>query len=165
VPSPAWLARTQDRITVPLAGGQVLLSGVVDLAFGGPAHDQASVCLVEIKSGTRRIEHHADLHFYALLETLRAGAPPFRVATYYTATGELDVEAIGEDVLVAATTRWMCRLAAGGAPVPTPNPLCAWCVGLPGCVPGQERAGTDVPCGADPPEEAVAPAEVAGIGA
>jgi hypothetical protein len=155
VPSPAWLARTQDRITVPLAGGRVLLSGVVDLAFGGPAHDQASVCLVEVKSGTRRVEHRADLHFYALLETLRAGAPPFRAATYYSATGELDVESIGEDVLVGALQRVvaaagrMCRLAAGASPRPTPNPLCAWCAGLPACEPGQQRAGTAVPRGAD----------------
>jgi hypothetical protein len=151
VPSPSWLLRTQDRVVVPLAGGRVVLSGVVDLAFGGPALDQASVCLVEVKSGGRRVEHRADLHFYALLETLRSGAPPFRVATYYTATGELDAEPIGEDVLVgalgrvvAATTR-MCRLAAGDEPTPSPNPLCAWCAGLPGCAPGQERAGTDVP--------------------
>ncbi len=151
VPSPAWLPRTQDRIMVPVAGGRVVLSGVVDLAMGGPAIDQASVCLVEVKSGARRIEHRADIHFYALLETMRAGAPPFRVATYYSATGELDVESIGEDVLVGALQRVlgatirMCRLAAGSAPVLTPNPLCAWCAGLPGCGPGQRRAGTDVP--------------------
>jgi len=151
VPSPAWLARTQDRIVVPLVGGRVLLSGVVDLAFGAQAADQASVCLVEVKSGARRVEHRADLHFYALLEMLRAGAPPFRVATYYTATGELDMEPIGEGVLVGAlqrvvaATAKMCRLATGATPVPTPNPLCAWCVGLPGCAPGVARAGTDVP--------------------
>jgi len=149
--SPAWLPRTQERVTVPLAGGRVVLSGVVDLALGGPAVDHAAVCLVEVKSGARRVEHRADLHFYALLETLRAGAPPFRVATYYSATGELDVESIGEHVLVGAlqrvvtaTTR-MCRLASGSAPVLTPNPLCAWCVGLPSCPPGQRRCGTDTP--------------------
>jgi hypothetical protein len=166
VPSPAWLPRTQERVMVPLVGGRVVLSGVVDLALGGPALDQASVCLVEVKSGARRVEHRADLHFYALLETMRSGAPPFRVATYYSATGELDVESIGEDVLVgalqrvvAATTK-MCRLAAGAAPVLTPNPLCAWCAGLPGCVPGQRRSGTSVPRstggdgGDDPPEVA-----------
>jgi len=161
VPSPAWLARTQDRITVPLAGGRVLLAGVIDLALGGPALDQASVCLVEVKSGARRVEHRADLHFYALLETLRTGAPPFRVGTYYTATGELDVEPIGEDVLVGALQRVvaaagrMCRLAGGGAPRPMPNPLCAWCVGLPTCAPGQERAGTDVPRGVEDPDPMV----------
>ena len=135
---------------VPLAGGRVVLSGVVDLAFGGPAGDRASVCVVEIKSGRRRIDHRGDLHFYALLETLRSGAPPFRIATYYTRTGELDVEAVSDDVLVGAVQRVLagavrlCRLAAGAEPARTPNALCAWCTDLPRCEPGQARAGTDV---------------------
>jgi hypothetical protein len=143
VPSPAWLPRTQERVVVPLAGGRVLLSGVVDLALGGPAAGEASVCVVEIKSGRRRLEHRADLHFYALLETLRSGAPPFRIATYYTRSGELDVEPVTDDVLAGATERTLagvlrqCRLAAGTAPTRTPNPLCPWCPGLPGCEPGK----------------------------
>jgi hypothetical protein len=151
VPNPAWLPRTQERLTVPLAGGRVVMSGVVDLAFGGPAGERASVCVVEIKSGRRRIDHRADLHFYALLETLRSGAPPFRIATYYTRTGELDVEPVTDDVLVSALQRVLagtvrlCRMAAGTEPARTPNPLCAWCSDLPGCQPGQMRAGTDVP--------------------
>jgi len=151
VPSPSWLPRTQERLVVPLVGGRVVLSGVVDLAFGGPAGERASVCVVEIKSGRRRIEHRGDLHFYALLETLRSGAPPFRIATYYTRTGELDVEAVTDDVLVGALQRVLagtgrlCRLAAGSEPARTANGLCAWCTALPGCEPGQERAGTDVP--------------------
>ncbi len=151
VPSPTWLARTQERLVVPLVGGRVVMSGVVDLAFGGPAGERASVCVVEIKSGRRRIEHRGDLHFYALLETLRSGAPPFRIATYYTRTGELDVEAVTDDVLVGALQRVLagtvrlCRLAAGTEPSRTPNGLCAWCSALPECEPGQARAGTDVP--------------------
>jgi len=136
---------------VPLVGGRVVMNGVVDLAFGGPAGERASVCVVELKSGRRRVEHRGDLHFYALLETLRSGAPPFRIATYYTRTGELDVEAVSEDVLVDALQRVLagavklCRLAAGTEPVRTPNGLCAWCGDLPRCEPGQARAGTDVP--------------------
>jgi hypothetical protein len=151
VPSPSWLARTQERVVVPVAGGRIVMSGVVDLAFGGPAGERASVCVVEIKSGRRRVEHRGDLHFYALLETLRSGAPPFRIATYYTRTGELDVEAVNDDVLVSALQRVLagtvrlCRLAAGTEPARTPNPLCAWCPDLPGCEPGRTRAGTDVP--------------------
>jgi hypothetical protein len=151
VPSPTWLPRTQERLVVPLVGGRVVLSGVVDLAFGGPAGERASVCVVEIKSGRRRIEHRGDLHFYALLETLRSGAPPFRIATYYTRTGELDVEPVTDDVLVGALQRVLagtvrlCRLAAGSEPARTPNGLCAWCTALPECGPGQVRAGTDVP--------------------
>jgi hypothetical protein len=150
VPNPMWLPRTQERVVVPLVGGRVVMSGVVDLAFGGPAGERASVCVVELKSGRRRVEHRGDLHFYALLETLRSGAPPFRIATYYTRTGELDVEAVGEDVLVGALERVLagaqrlCRLAAGSEPVRSPNGLCAWCSDLPRCGPGQERAGTDV---------------------
>jgi len=151
VPSPAWLPRTQERLVVPVAGGRVVMSGVVDLAFGGPAGEQASVCVVEIKSGRRRVDHRADLHFYALLETLRSGAPPFRIATYYTRTGELDVEPVTDDVLVTAVERVLagtvrlCRLAGGAEPARTPNGLCAWCSDLPQCAPGQTRAGTDVP--------------------
>ena len=151
VPSPTWLPRTQERVVVPLVGGRVVMSGVVDLAFGGPAGERASVCVVEIKSGRRRLEHRGDLHFYALLETLRSGAPPFRIATYYTRTGELDVEPVTDDVLVGALQRALagtvrlCRLAAGTEPERTPNALCAWCSALPQCGPGQTRAGTDVP--------------------
>lgn len=149
--SPAWLARTQERIEVPLVGGAVVLSGVVDLAFGAPCEDRASVCLVELKSGVRRLEHRGDLHFYALLETLRSGAHPFRIATYYSATAELDVEPVGEDVLLSALHRTLaaaqrlCKLEAGTAPDRTPNPLCAWCAELPHCPPGQDRAGSLVP--------------------
>jgi len=151
VPSPGWLPRTQDRMEVPLAGGRVVLTGTADLAFGNPPGEHASVCVVEVKSGARRLEHRGDLHFYALLETLRSGAPPFRIATYYTRTGELDVEPVGEDVLVGALKRALdgasalCRLAAGAQPTRSANPLCAWCVALPGCAPGQRRAGTDTP--------------------
>jgi hypothetical protein len=131
VPSPAWLGRTQERVEVPLCGGRVVLAGVVDLVLGGPAHERSSVCVVELKSGRRRVEHRGDLHFYGLLETLRSGAPPFRIATYYSATGELDVEPVGEDALVGALQRVLagtirlCRLASGAAPATTPNPLCA----------------------------------------
>jgi hypothetical protein len=151
VPSSSWLPRTQERLEVPLCGGRVVLAGVVDLVLGSPAQDRASVCLVELKSGARRIEHRPDLHFYALLEALRSGAPPFRIATYYSGTGELDAEPVGEDTLVGALSRALdgamrlCRVSAGLEPERRPNHLCAWCVGLPGCGPGQQRAGTDVP--------------------
>jgi hypothetical protein len=159
VPSPAWLPRTQERLEVPLCGGRVVLAGVVDLVLGSPAQDRASVCLVELKSGARRVEHRGDLHFYALLEALRSGAPPFRIATYYSATGELDAEPVGEDTLVSALSRVLdgttrlCHLAAGAAPARSPNHLCAWCTGLPGCPPGQQRVGTDVPRVAASPTE------------
>lgn len=157
VSAPSWLARTQERIEVPLAGGHLVLAGVVDLAFGAPCAGRASVCLVELKSGSRRLEHRGDLHYYALLETLRSGAPPFRIATYYSRTGELDAEQVREDVLLGALHRTLaaaerlCRLASGSEPKRTPNPLCAWCSDLPNCEPGQARAGGNTPHSAGDP--------------
>jgi hypothetical protein len=147
----AWLPRTQERIEVPLVGGRVVLTGVADLLLGGPAGRHASVCIVEVKSGGRRVEHRSDLLFYALLDTLRSGAPPFQVGTFYTGTGDLDVEPVSASVLtgvlerVLEGTARLTRLGRGETPRPAPNPLCAWCVGLPGCAPGQRRAGAAVP--------------------
>ena len=141
----AWLPRTQERVEIPLCGGRVMLSGVLDLVLGSPAQEHASVCVVELKSGPRRLEHRADLHFYTLLETLRSGSPPFRMATYYSATGQLDPEPVDENALLSALRRTLegatrlCRLASGAEPVRTPNPLCAWCVALPTCAPGRAR--------------------------
>ena len=154
--APSWMARTQERLTVPLAGGRVLLSGVVDLAIGAPSAGRASVCIVEVKSGRRRLEHRGDVHLYALLETLRSGAPPFRVATFYTADGEIDVESVGRDALLGALHRVvggtvrLCRLAAGAAPARAPNPLCAWCAGLADCAPGRRSVAEHPPGGSTP---------------
>ncbi len=102
---PSWLPRTQEALRAELAGGAVSLSARVDLAIGGPAEGEASVAFVEVTSGMRRAEHRADLHFYALVETLRRSVPPFVVATYYTRTGELDVDPVTEELLVSAARR------------------------------------------------------------
>lgn len=133
---PSWFPRTQEPMRVQLAGGTVELSARVDLAIGRPAVDQASVAIVEVKSGARRVQHRADLHFYALVETLRSSAPPFVVATYYTKTGELDVEPITDELLSAAArrtligTRALQELHRGTVVGPTPTGLCGQCTAL-----------------------------------
>jgi hypothetical protein len=109
---PAWLPRTQEAMRFGLAGGTVELSARVDLAIGAPATKWASVAIVEVKSGVRRIEHRADLHFYALIEALRSAAPPFVVATYYTKTGELDVEPVTDELLFGACRRTLAGISA-----------------------------------------------------
>lgn len=115
--APSWLPRTQERMAIPLAGGDVLLVGVVDLAVGQPSCGRASVALIEIKSGTARIEDREDLWFYALLETLRSGAPPSRVATFYSRTGLVDAMDVDDDQLRSAVQRVLAavRLLAGCA--------------------------------------------------
>jgi hypothetical protein len=103
--SPTWLPRTGDRISIPLAGGRLVLTGVLDLVIGAPSTGRASVCIVELKSGGRHAVHRDDLHFYALLETLRSGALPFRVATYYSLDGHVDAEDMTDELLAAAVRR------------------------------------------------------------
>ena len=110
--SPGWLPRTQQTLRARLPGTTVSLVARVDLAVGRPAVDRASVGLVELRSGVRRPEHAADLRFCALIETLRTGVPPFVVATYYSRNGELDVEPVDGDVLVAAARRTAAALRA-----------------------------------------------------
>ena len=142
---PGWLPRTQEALRVVLANGAVELSARVDLAIGRPVDDQASVAIVEVKSGVRRVEHRTDLHFYALIESLRNPAPPFVVATYYTRTGELDVDPVSEDLLVAAARRTLTGirllrdLAAGADPSRTANGMCGLCAALPDCGVGQRH--------------------------
>jgi len=100
--NPAWLPRTKERITVPLCGGQVMLGATADLLFGGQATTEASVCIVLIEASRSVHLAKEGSRFCALLETLRSGAPPSRVATYSAASGELDVEVVDEHLLVAA---------------------------------------------------------------
>ena len=156
---PTWLPRTQESMRVGLAHGAVELSARVDLAIGRPAEDEASVALVEIKAGARRVEHRADLHFYALVEALRSPAPPFVVATYYTRTGELDVDPVTEELLVGAVrrtivgTRSLWNLAHGAVPRRTPNSLCGRCTLLSECEPGQARVERSEAAWARGPED------------
>lgn len=112
---PAWLPRTADRLTVPLAGGRVVLVGVADLVLGAPPVDRASVCLVDVRSAAPTGEHRRARTYLGLLETLRSGAPPCRVATYYSGSGVLDAEEPRDEELaqvvrdVIAATAERCR--------------------------------------------------------
>ncbi len=102
--SPAWLPRTQERIAIPLAGGSLVLVGILDLMIGTPSSGRASVEVIDVKSGKARVDDREDLRYYALLETLRSGAAPFRTATFYTRTGHVDAEDI-DDAVLTCTVR------------------------------------------------------------
>jgi hypothetical protein len=126
---PGWLPRTRQRMRVPLLGGRVELVTRVDLAIGRPAVAEASVALVEVRSGDHRPVHRAELHYDALVETLRTGAPPFVVATYATRTGELDAEPVTEQLLEEAVERTaagavlLCRSMRPAAPARLGGPV------------------------------------------
>lgn len=102
---PTWLPRTQEPLRVQIGGGAFELSTRIDLALGVVGGPTSSVAFVEVKAGARHAVHREDLRFAALIEALRHPAPPFAVATYYTSTGELDVEWVDADVLTEAADR------------------------------------------------------------
>jgi len=108
--SSGWLPRTDDRIAIPLAGGRVVLGGVFDLLVGEPVRGRASVCAVQITSGGPWAFARSALHYLALLETLRHGVPPFRLALLDATAGRYVVEDTTEEHLRAMVTHVVNRL-------------------------------------------------------
>jgi len=131
---PAWSPRTETGIGADLCAGRVVLWGRVDLALGRAAGNEARVLLVDLNTGRGHPGHLDDLRFYALVQTLRVGVPPFRVATYYLDTATFHAEDVTTDVLetgvrrVVDGVRKMARLRDPAAVAAlSPGPACGYC--------------------------------------
>jgi hypothetical protein len=108
---PGWLPRTGDRVAIPLAGGRVVLHGTFDLLIGAPAPETASLCAVELTTTGPWARARRKLHLLALLETLRSGTPPFRLALLHSGAGRYGVEDVREEHLGAVVSHIAARLA------------------------------------------------------
>ena len=116
--APGWMPRTDDRVATPLAGGRVVLHGVFDLLVGLPQPGTASLCALGLSTGGPWAWQRRSLHYLALLETLRSGTPPFRLALLESATGRCGVEDVREEHLRAIASHivaWLARVAATDA--------------------------------------------------
>src|SRR5258708_1286068 len=93
--------------------------------------------------------HLEDLRFYSLIETLRIGTPPRRVASYYLDQGRF----VPEDVTVAQLETTVARVVAGiekmvvlekreREPVKVTGPACHWCPLPAQCAEGQAGMAT-----------------------
>jgi PD-(D/E)XK nuclease superfamily len=129
-PSTEWHVRAE------LLGGQVVLTGTLDLVLGAsePAEPvRATRLAIDLKTGRAWPEHAEDMRFYALVLTLRFGVPPYRVATLYLESGEWQAEDVDARVLehaadrVIAAIRAACAARAGRPLALTPGPYCTWC--------------------------------------
>jgi hypothetical protein len=109
--APGWLPRTGDRVAIPLAGGRVILTGVFDLLVGAPETGVASVCALGLCTGDAWAQARTSLHFLSLLETLRHGIPPFRVALLHSATGRYGVEDVREEHVKGITGQLAQRMS------------------------------------------------------
>src|SRR5205823_2380269 len=125
--------RTELWLETPLGGGAVVLRGKVDLLLGVPRAGRATRVLIDLKDGRPSLDHAEDMRLYALLYTLRTGAPPFRVATFFLSSGEWQPEDVSEDVVwhaaarVSDAARTAARLRSGLLPALRPGRHCTRC--------------------------------------
>jgi hypothetical protein len=112
----AFLPRTDDRVAIPLAGGHIVLGGVFDLLVGASPSDEPALCALGVSVDGPPDRARWALHYLALLELLRSGAPPLRLAVLDSATGSFAVEDVREEHLRAVTAHvaeWLAGHAAG----------------------------------------------------
>lgn len=130
----SWAPRTEASLRAELCGGRIVVSGRPDLALGLARGTEARVLLVDLKTGGRYGHQLDDLRFYALVQTLRIGVPPFRVATYYLDSATFWAEDVTVDTLAIARRRLvdgaraMAAIRARQRPATiTAGPACGWC--------------------------------------
>ncbi len=142
--NPKWRPTTEARMRAELADGTVILAGKVDLALGHAHGQTAGKVLVDLKTGASQRHHLDDLRFYALVDTLKVGVPPRRLATYYLDQGRPIIEDVTVDMLdwtIARVVNGVDRMVAleldPDSAIIRTGPPCAWCPVRSTCVPGQ----------------------------
>jgi hypothetical protein len=140
-----WWPRTELRVRAELCQGRVVLQGKIDLALGRAVGPEARCLFLDLKTGSRYAAHLDDLRFYALVQTLRIGVPPFRVASYYLDSASFHAEDVTSDTLEIALRRTMDGAAKmlelrshQRAPEVTPCPRCRYCRARSTCEGAQE---------------------------
>lgn len=140
---PRWHPMAEARVQWPL-DGPVVLAGKVDLVIGRPERDVSTKLIIDLKTGRKAPRHRDDLRFYALVETLRTGVPPRKLASYYLDVGVADAEEVTEGVLRVALRRTLDAIDAEvdlvtGVREPERRPgfTCRWCSLITDCEVGQ----------------------------
>lgn len=135
----SWRPTCESPRRVELCDDRLVLTGRFDLTLGVPDGDRAGRVVVDLKTGAPRPTHREELRYYALLETLKLGVAPVRVASFYLESGRVDYEDVDEQVLEAAlrqvvgVTRRLVALEAGEVPREHAGPACRWCPVRPDC--------------------------------
>ena len=124
------------RVRAELLGGDVVLSGQIDLVLGTPDRlepNRATRLVVDLKTGSAYPEFAEDMRFYALVMTLRFGVPPYRAASLFLESGTWQAEDVTEEILQHAADRAIgaaraaAALSNGREPSLTPGSYCSWC--------------------------------------
>ena len=119
----------------------IVLSTKTDLTLGAAGNK----VIIDVKTGTLHPHHREELRFYALVESLRTGLAPRKLATLSLLTARIDVEDVTEGVLQAAVrktadaVRKMYELERlRREPHLVPSSTCRWCPLNESCAIGKE---------------------------
>ena len=130
---PAFAPAVESSVRWPNEG-PIVLAGKVDLTIGRPHGAESRKVIVDLKTGRVAPKHREDLRFYALIETLRSGVPPRKLASFYLDAGEPVVEDVVESTMLTAARRTLDAVNAdvelrveGRPPVKRPGHSCRWC--------------------------------------
>jgi hypothetical protein len=136
---PSWRPVTESSARYELFDGAIVLGCRSDLTLGMPG----AKVIVDFKSGGIHPRHREDLRFYALVEAMRSGMAPRRLATYSLSAARADVEEVTEGVLQAAARRVIAAARAMTEIVldertatRRPGVQCRWCPLNTECEPG-----------------------------
>lgn len=139
-----WRPVTESKVRLELFDGRVVLQGKIDLTLGRAEGMKAGKVLVDLKSGAFQPGHMHDLRYYALIEAIRIGVPPRRIASYYLDQGRFHPEDVTEDLLFSSAQRAidginrMIELELdSNDPRVTTSRACRWCAALDSCEPGK----------------------------
>ena len=135
----AWRPVLESSARYEMFDQRINLSTRADLTLGAVG----SKVIIDLKSGRVQPNHREELRFYALVEAMRTGAAPRRLASYSLVTARADVEDVTEGVLQAAVrktvdgVRKMVELQRDGRePVLRSGFFCSWCPLLDSCAEG-----------------------------
>lgn len=142
----SWRPNAEASTAAFVGQRRIVFRGKIDLRLGTPQHDRASTLLIDFKTGNPSFSDREDLRFYALLETLRTGVPPFRWANVYLSAGRTDHEDLTEGALASAArraidgTRKIAELRDGRPAKLSPGASCTFCPAKDSCEAAQDEA-------------------------
>lgn len=140
---PQFWPTTETSLRYPL-NGPIVMSGKVDLTIGRPIGSEARKVIIDFKSGQPRPQHREDLRFYAVIEMLRSGVPPRKLASYYLDAASAETEDVTEAMLRSGVRRILDGINAlielrfeDRTAVKRPGPTCNWCPLIDDCDEGR----------------------------
>lgn len=111
-----WMPRSSVRAAQTLGGGNVILRDVIDLMIGTTGGHVASVALFDVTTSPLGEGAESAMRFHALVQTLRTSTMPLRTAAFSSATGEIWIRDVDDELLqrgvneVVACVRQMWKL-------------------------------------------------------